>query len=157
MFAWCRCCFFSHSLNLPLSTTISFLCSLPSFQLFHTENARLSTCSIFLPCPEPLNKISFCCKSFIVFDSVWEILYALTFSSSTCISVVVIVVFHCTALHCTTIVCLCLYFFLTFLPPLSFFDLYDFIFLLVYFVFVLFFFAYYSHQPISHQLHFAAR
>lgn len=116
-----------------------FLAFFPSFQLFHTVNARLSTCSIFLPCPEPLNEIRFCCKSFIVFDSVWEILYALTFSSSTCISVVGIVVLHCTALHCTAIVCLCfcLYFcvfffelFAFFHSPLSFFDLCDFIFAL---------------------------
>lgn len=157
--------FSSHSLYFSISpslcsiySSLSFffsLSSLPSYQLFHTENARLSTCSIFLPCPEPLNKICFCCKSFIVFDSVWEILYALTFSF-TCISVVAIVVLHCT--------CVFVFVFLFFFKHFSFF-FYSFLFstytILYSFSFTLyslcFFFAFYSHQPISHQLHFAAR
>lgn len=164
----------SFTRSLSLSTTISrflpifSLCSLPSFPLFHTENARLSTYSMFFSIHRTIEKKSLLLQEFYCFRFRMRnpictdfFFFHLYFSGCYC----------CTALHCTAlrtaIVCICIsvcffqlsFFILVFflLPTLSFSDLYDFIFLLVYFVFALYFFAYYSHQPISHQLHFAAR
>lgn len=74
-----------------------------------------------------LNKACFCCKSFIVFDSVWEILYALTslhlyFSGGYCYCTCLLFFSLLLSLYCIYIFCSCFCVFASRLHSLALFS-----------------------------------